>query len=331
MQYRAHRREVIALLAGAAATRPLGAWGQQPSMPTIGWLDFETPDAARESIPAFRKGLAEMGYVEGRNVAIAYRWAEGRKERLSALAAELVNQRVAAIIAVTTSSALAAKAATRTIPVIFRIGSDPVELGLVASLNRPGGNLTGMANLSAEIAAKRLGLLRELVAAGSLIAMMVNPGNPDFARAETRDLESAARRAGVRLVILERSTESELPEAFATLVAQQVAALLISADTFFFAARDRIIALAARHSVPTMFFDRASVAAGGLLSYGPNLVDANHQIGLYAGRVLKGDKPSDLPVVQSAKFQLVINLRTAKSLGLTLPPTLLAIADEAIE
>jgi putative tryptophan/tyrosine transport system substrate-binding protein len=267
-------------------------------MPTIGWLDSQSPEAPRELLPAFRKGLAEIGYVEGRNVIVEYRWAENDNNRLSALAADLVRRQVALIVAPTTSSALAAKAATPTIPIVFTMGSDPVEIGLVASLNRPTGNLTGVAILAAEIAPKRLALLHELVPAIASIAMVVNPANPNYAQAETKDLQSAARVLGVRVLVLNGGTESEIAAAFATLVEQQVSALLMSADSFFYAARNQITSLAARYAIPTMFSDRASVAAGGLLSYGADLRDVYRQGGLYAGRILKGEKPADLPVVQ---------------------------------
>ena len=318
-------------MAGTVAAWPLAARAQHPALPTVGWLDFESPEAARESIPAFQQGLADAGYVEGRNVLVEYRWAEGRNDRLPALAADLVHRQVTAMVASTTSSALAAKVATQTIPVVFRIGSDPVALGLVTSFNRPAGNLTGIANLSAEIAAKRLALLRELVPGGALIAMLVNPANRSFAQAETRDLQAAAHVLGVRVLVLNGGTESDIAASFATLVAQQAGGLLIGADTFFFAARHQIISLAARHAIPTMFFDTASVVAGGLLSYGPDLLASNRQVGLYTGRILRGDKPADLPVVRATRFQLVINLKTAKTLGLALPPTLLALADQVIE
>ncbi len=325
------RREFMALLGGAAAAWPLVARAQQPAMPTIAWLDSQYREATREAIPAFQRGLAETGYVEGRNVIIEYHWAEGHHDRLQALAAELVRRQVAVIVASTTPSALTAKAATQTIPVVFRMGSDPVELGLVASFNRPGGNLTGVADLAADITAKRLAVLHELVPAVASIAMLVNPANPYYAQAETRDLQSAAHSLGVRVLVLNGRTESDIAAAFATLVDQQAGALLIGADTFFYAARDRIILLAAHYAIPTMFFESASVAAGGLLSYGPDLLGANHQVGLYAGRILRGEKPAEMPVLQPTKFELVINLQTAKALGLTVPPSLLARADEVIE
>jgi putative tryptophan/tyrosine transport system substrate-binding protein len=325
------RREFIAGLAGLAAAWPLAARAQQPAMRTIGWLHGESPEAARELLLAFRRGLAETGYVEGRNVIVEYLWAENDNDRLPALAADLVRRRVALIVAVTTSSALAAKAATQTIPIIFSMGGDPVALGLVASFNRPAGNLTGIANLSGVLAPKRLALLHELLPAVASIAMLVNPANPNYTQAETKDLQSAAHVLGVRVLVLNGGTESDIAAAFATLVEQQIGALLIGADSFFNAARDQIVRLAARYAIPTMFYDRASVAAGGLLSYGADRRDHDRQVGLYAGRTLNGEKPADLPVVQPAKFELVINLTTAKALGLTVPETLLATADEVIQ
>jgi putative ABC transport system substrate-binding protein len=324
------RRTFIAGL-GSAAAWSLAAWAQQPAMPVVGWLGGQSPESEREVLPAFRKGLAETGYVEGRNVIVEYRWAENDYDRLSALAADLVRQRVAVIVTGTTSSTLAAKAATQTIPIVFRIGSDPVGLGLVASLNRLSGNLTGVAVLAGDIAPKRLALLHELVPRIASIAMLVNPANPSYVQAETKDLQSAAHVLGVRVLVMNGGTESDIAAAFATLVEQQVSAVLISADIFFYTARQQILSLAARHAIPTMFYDRPSVAAGGLLSYGADLPDANRQVGLYTGRILKGEKPADLPVVQPTKFELVINLRTAKALGLTIPETLLATADEVIQ
>jgi putative ABC transport system substrate-binding protein len=324
------RRDFITVFSSALVW-PLAVRAQQSAMPTIGWLDFESPQAARDAIPAFQQGLAEAGYVEGRNVVVEYRWAEGHNERLRALAADLVRRQVGVIFASTTPSALAAKAVTQTIPVVFRIGSDPVELGLVASFNHPAGNLTGVANGTADITTKRLALLHELVPVVSSIGMLVNPTNPNYARAETKDLPSAAGVLGVRVLVLNAATESDVAAAFATLIEQHAGALLISADTFFYVARDQIVSLAARHAIPTIFYERASVAAGGLLSYGPDLLDANRQAGLYAGRILGGEKPADLPVVQPTTFELAINLKTAKALGLEIPASILAGADEVIE
>jgi putative ABC transport system substrate-binding protein len=308
------------------------ARAQQLAFPVIGWLDSQSPEPEREFLlPTFRKGLAESGYVEGRNVIVEYHWAENDNDRLSALAADLVRRRVAVIVAPSTSSALAAKAETQSIPIVFRIGTDPVALGLVASLNRPAGNLTGVTGLSAEIAPKRLALLHEVVPAIASIAMLVNPGNPSGVQAETKDLQSAAHVLGVRVLVLNGATESDIAAAFATLVEQQVGALLISADSFFATASHQIISLAARYAIPTMFYLRPAVAAGGLLSYGVDVREGLRQEGLYAGRILKGEKPADLPVVQPTKFELVINLKTAKALGLTIPETLLATADEVIQ
>jgi putative tryptophan/tyrosine transport system substrate-binding protein len=324
------RREFIAGL-GSAAAWPVVASGQQPALPVVGWLDGQSQESVQDRLPAFRKGLADTGYVEGRNVIVEFRWAENDNDRLSALATELVRRHVAVIVAATTSAALAAKAATQTIPIVFNMGSDPVALGLVTSLNRPTGNLTGVAILSADIASKRLALLHEVVPSIASIAMLVNPGNPNFFQAETKDLQSAARVLGVRVLVLNGRTESDIAAAFATLVEQQVSALLISADSLFYAARHQIMSLAARYAIPTMFFDSASVAAGGLLSYGPYFPRIDYQAGVFVGRILKGAKPADLPVMQPTKFELVINLKTAKALGLTIPETLLATADEVIQ
>lgn len=325
------RRELITLLGSATIAWPLASRAQQSAMPVIGWLDSESQQSARESIRGFQQGLAETGYVEGRNSVVEYRWADGQTDRVPALAADLVRRQVAVIVALTTPSALSAKAATQTIPVVFRVGGDPVEIGLVASINRPAGNLTGVANLSADITAKRLELLHELTPTVATIAMLVNPENPAFTGAETKDLQSIAHALGVRLVTFNAGTEGSIAAAFETLVQQQIGAVLISADNFFFATRDAIRSLAARYAIPTMFFDRASVAAGGLLSYGPDLLASNRQVGVYAGRILRGEKPSNLPVVQTAKFELVINLKTAKSLGLRIPDRVMALADDVIE
>jgi putative ABC transport system substrate-binding protein len=275
------RRDFIAGL-GSAVAWPVVARAQQPTMPVVGWLDGQSPETGREILPAFRKGLAETGYVEGRNVIVEYRWAENDNDRLSALAADLVRRDVAVIVAPTTGSALAAKAATHTIPIVFRTGSDPVALGLVASLNRPTGNLTGVAALTGEIAPKRLALLHEVVPGIASIAMLVNPATPRLLQAETKDLQSAARVLGVSVLVLNGGTESDIAAAFVTLVEQRVSALLISGDTVFNAARQQILSLAARYAIPTMFYDRASVPAGGLLSYGPDGREVPRQVGLYA-------------------------------------------------
>jgi putative tryptophan/tyrosine transport system substrate-binding protein len=322
------RREFIAGL-GSAAAWPLAARAQQPAMPVIGWL-ARSPETEREALPAFQQGLAETGYVEGRNVVVEYGWAENHNDRLPALAADVVRRRVAVIVALGTASALAAKAATQTIPIVFRVGNDPIEMGLVASFNRPGGNITGIANLSGPVVSKRLALLHELLPA-VMIATLVNPTNPRFTEAETRDLQAAASVLGVRMLVLNGGTTGEIAAAFATLIEQKAGALLISADASFDAARDQITSLAARHAMPTMFLNRASTEAGGLLSYGPDVSEVNHQVGLYAGRILRGEKPGDLPVQAPTKFELIINMKTAKTLGLTIPETLLATADEVIQ
>jgi putative ABC transport system substrate-binding protein len=325
------RRRDFVTFSAAFAAWPLAADAQQPTLPVIGWLDFESPKTAREIIPAFEQGLAETGYVVSRNVIVEYRWAEGQPDQLPVLAADLVRRQVALIVAATTSSALAVKAATQTIPVVFRIGSDPVGIGLVASLNRPGGNITGIANLTAEITAKRLAMLHELVPAVASIAFFANPTNAAYAQAETRDLQSAARALGVRVLTLDAGNGRDIATAFATLIEQKAGAVLIGADTYFFGVREQIISLAARNAIPVMFLDSVSVGAGGLLSYGPDFLGANHQVGLYAGRILRGERPADLPVIQTTKFKLGINLKTAKALDLKVPLTLLVSADEVIE
>jgi putative ABC transport system substrate-binding protein len=325
------RREFVAGLGGAVVL-PFAARAQQGVLPIIGWLNGESPTGAlREFVPAFLKGLAENGYVDGRNVAIEWRWAENHPDRLPALAADLVQRRVAVIVTpASTLAALAAKAATTTIPIVFQTGANPVELGLVATYNNPGGNLTGVAVFATEMAAKRLALLHELFPAASSVAMLVNPGNP-YVQAETKDLQSAARLLGVRLIMLNGGTEHDIASAFKAISEQQIGALLIGSDIFFFAARNQIVSLAAEYGVPTMFFERGAVAAGGLLSYGPDIAAGFHQVGIYAGRILKGERPSDLPVVQPTKIEFVINLMTMRKLGIRLPEPLLATADEVIE
>jgi putative tryptophan/tyrosine transport system substrate-binding protein len=324
------RRTFIAGLGGAAAW-PLAARAQRSILPTIGWLDFAPQASTRDSVQAFKQGLAEAGYIEGRNAEMAYRWADGHSETLPALAADLVDRQVAIIVASTTAAALAAKAATRTIPIVFRIGSDPVEIGLVASINRPAGNLTGVAQLGSDLAAKRLALLHELVPAAQLVAILVDPADFIFSQAETRDLLSAARALGVRVLVLNAGNDNDIAAAFSRLIELRAGALLISADTFFYAARDQITSLAARYAMPTMYFESAAVPAGALLSYGPDIFGSNHQVGIYAGRILKGERPAELPVMQPTRFELAINLKTAKALGLTIPETLLATADEVIQ
>jgi len=323
------RREFIGLVGGAAVALPLPTHGQQPAMPVIGFLNNSSPDAFASAVAAFRQGLSDAGYVEGRNVAIEFRWAEGQNEQLPTLAADLVRRQVAVIFA-NGPSIPAAKAATTTIPIVFDTGGDPVQLGFVASLNRPGGNLTGVAFLVNTIGAKRLELLRELVPKATVIGFLVDPTNPASA-IETTDMQTAADTLGRKLLIVKASTKSELDAAFAIFDQQRIDALIVAAETFFLNRRVQLVELAARLAVPTMYHLREMAAAGGLMSYGTSISDAYRQAGVYTGKILKGAKPAELPVTQSTKFELVINLKTARALGLTIPPSLLAIADEAIE
>jgi putative ABC transport system substrate-binding protein len=325
------RREFIAGL-GSAATWPVVARAQQPSLPVIGFLSPASPDTRRDWIAAFHRGLAEVGYAEGRNVAIEYRWAEGQNERLPLMAADLVQRGVGVIVAVDgTPAAIAAKAATKTIPILFIVGADPVELGLVASLGRPGSNMTGVGALSVAIVAKRLQLLHELAPAAADIAFLRNPTNPYFSSPETSELQAAAGVLGVRLLLLNASSSAGIDEAFADLVARGAGAFLLGTDAFFTTARDQLVALANRHRIPAIYPFREDVAAGGLMSYGPSNRDAFSLVGGYTGRILNGEKPADLPVQQSTRFEMIINLKTAKALDLTIPETLLATADEVIQ
>jgi len=326
------RREFITLLGGAAATWPLAARAQQQATPVIGYPGSETPERWATRLRAFRQGLTETGYAEGNNVAIEFRWAEGRYDRFAPLAAELVRQQVN-VIAVpgSTPGALAVKAATATIPAVFYVGGDPVKLGLVGSLNRPGGNLTGVGALNVELGGKQLELLHELVPTATDIALLLNPTNPALTDTQTRDAQAAARSLGLRVFVLHASTDDDIDEAFTTLGEKRAGALLVGADTFFYARPDKLAALAARYAVPTISAYREFAAAGGLMSYGGSITDAHHQVGLYTGRILKGDKPADLPVHQATKVELVINLKTARMLGLAFPVTLLGRADEVIE
>ena len=328
---RINRREFITLLGGAAAGLPLAARAQQ-AMPVIGFLGTDSPELYEFRLRAFRDGLRETGYVEGGNVAFEYRWAEGHSDRFPALLAELVSLKVNLIGAFAGNSpAVAAKAATATIPILFAIGGDPVAVGLVASLSRPGGNITGVATLSVELGAKRLEVLHELVPTATSIALLVNPTNPTNADTLSRDLQVAARTRGVDLHVFHASTESDLDTVFASLRQLRASALIIASDAFFNSRTQLLTALAARHAVPTIYSYREYVTAGGLVSYGDILTDVYRLVGAYAGRILKGEKPADLPVQQSTKVELFINLKTAKALGLAVPDSLLARADEVIE
>ena len=324
------RREFITLL-GAAAAWPLVARAQQPAMPVIGFLSSRSPGESADLVAAFRRGLAEGGYVEGQNVSLEFRWGEGRYERLTAYAVELVRRAVTVIVtAGGDPAAQAAKAATATIPIVFVSGSDPVKVGLVASLNRPGGNITGVHMLILSLGAKRLGLLHELMPAANPVGILVNPNFAD-AQTQLRDVEEAAQSLGLKLVVQKAGTEFEFETAFADLARQKAGAILVIADPFFTSQRVEIAALAARYAMPAVFELREYAAAGGLMSYGPDLADGYRQGGVYAGKILKGQKPAELPVEQPAKLGLVINLKTAKALGLQIPDKLLALADEVIE
>jgi putative ABC transport system substrate-binding protein len=326
-----NRREIVTLLGGAAAW-PAMARAQQPATPVIGFLEQRSPDINPDFLRGFHRGLKDTGYVERENVAIEYRWAENQMDRLPALAAELVHRQVAVIV--TTGgpvSALAAKAATATIPIVFGVAQDPVRLGLVASLARPSGNLTGISFLNAELAAKRLEFLRELVPAAARVAVLVNPASPANTEITLRDVETAARAMGLQIQVLNASTSHEINVAFATFVRERPDALFVGGDSFFGSRRFQLVNLASRHAVPATFSNRDFAEVGGLISYGANPADAYRQVGVYAGRILKGAKPADLPVVQASKLELVINAQAARTIGLTVPDRLLATADEVIE
>ena len=323
------RREFIMLLGGATAAWPLAAWAQQQAMPVIGFLYPGALERNGNLVAAFRKGLAERGYIEGRNVAIEFRAAGGEIDRVPAMVADLVRRQVAVIFA-NGPAVIAAHAATTTIPIVFQIAPDPVQLGLIVSMSRPGGNLTGSTSLNVEVGQKRLELLHEVVPAATTLALLVNPTNLN-AETLSSDLHAAARTLGLQLQVLHASAEREIDAVFTTLLQLQAGGLMIGHDAFFNSQSERLATLALRRAMPTIYQFREFAAAGGLMSYGTDLADSYRQTGVYAGRILKGEKPGDLPILQPTKFELFINLKTAKSLGLTVPPTLLARADEVIE
>jgi putative tryptophan/tyrosine transport system substrate-binding protein len=325
------RREFITLLGGAAAAWPLAGRAQQPAMPVIGLLYIASPDQIAHRLRAFRQGLKDSDYVEGENVAIEYRWAENQTDRLPEMVADLIRRQVTVVAAMSTVAAVAAKAANTTIPIVFQAAEDPVRLGLVASLARPGGNATGINFFQSELMAKRLQFLRELVPTANRVGVLVNPADVTNTEAVLRDAEPVARAMRLQILVVNASTSREIDAAFATFVREQVDALLIGPSGFFTSRRVHIANLAMRHGIPATYSQREFPEIGGLLSYGTNLTDTWRQVGVYAGRVLKGAKPADLPVVQSTKFELVINHQTARMLGLTVAPSLLALADEVIE
>ena len=323
------RRELLAALGGAAAW-PLAARAQQVAMPVVGFLGTTTPNDYASRVAAFHEGLKEAGYIEGQNVAMEYRWPEGRYDRLPMLAADLVRRQVAVIAAAGPPAARAAKAATSTVPIVFTSGDDPVEAGLVRSLNRPGGNITGVHLFLTELNAKKLGLMRDLLPQLQAMAALLNPASKN-ADPQSKELQAAGSALGLHIDIFNASSESEIDAAFIAIAQQRLGALVVGNDPFFFSRREQLVALAARHAIPVVYDLREFADAGGLMTYGTNLKNAYRQAGVYVGRILKGEKPADLPVLRSTKFEFVINLRTAKALGLTFPPGLLAIADEVIE
>jgi len=323
------RREFITLLGGTAAAWPFAARAQQSTMPVVGFLRSATLADVPHWVAAFRQGLKEAGFVEGQNVAIEFRSADNQLDRLPALVADLIRQPVAVILG-NTDAALAAKAATTTVPIVFASGSDPVRDGLVASLNRPGGNVTGLVYFAAVLGAKRLELLRQLVPRATTIAVLVNPNTP-LTEAERKDVQAAAQAIGQQLIIFDISSDRDIETAFAAFVQRGAGALLVGTGGFLNSNRERIAAVANRHALPASYSQREGVVAGGLMSYGPSISDAYRQAGIYSGRILNGEKPADLPVIRSTKFELVLNLKTAKALGLTIPPSLLVAADEVIE
>jgi putative tryptophan/tyrosine transport system substrate-binding protein len=323
------RREFIGLLGGVAAW-PLTVRAQQPAMPVVGLISVRSPDDSAKLIATFQDGLKEFGFIEGQNLRLEHRWADRQYDRLPSLAPDLVDQRAAVLVAIANPSALAVKATVRTLPIVFAIGGDPIQLGLVASLNRPGGNITGVSFFASQLEAKRMGLLHELVPRASVVAVLVNPNNPTV-DVQLREVQEAAHSLGLKLHTLNASSEREIEKAFIALVQLQAGGLLVAADSFFFSRRHQLATLADVYAVPAIYEWRDFSEAGGLASYGTDLANAYRQVGMYTGRILKGEKLADLPVMQSTKFELVINLRTAKRLGLDIPPTLLARADEVIE
>jgi putative ABC transport system substrate-binding protein len=325
------RREFIKLIGGAAASWPLAARAQQPALPVVGFLNAASPQTYAQELSAFLKGLSEADYVVGRNVAIEYRWANGRNDRLAALAADLVQKQVAVIAATSTPAMLAAKAATTTIPIVFETASDPVRLGIVSSLSHPGGNATGVTQTNAEVAPKRLQLLHELIPTATVIGLVVNPADPTLAEDASTELQAAARILGLELHVLNASTDRDLDTVFAKLVELKAGGLVIGSGPFFTSRTERLAALTVRYAVPAIFQHREFTAAGGLLSYGSSISDTYTLAGNYTGRILKGDKPADLPVQEATKVELFLNLKTAKTLGITFPLTLLGRADEVIE
>ena len=324
------RRQFITLIGGVAATWPLAARAQQAALPVIGYLNNGSPESDAPRLTGLRRGLSETGYVEGRNFVIEYRWARNQVDRLPALAADLVHLRVAVIVSAGRVATLAAKAATTSIPIVTGFANDPVQFGLVATLNRPGGNLTGFNAFAGELGAKALALLHELMPSIATIGFLENPNNP-VSELRTRDVLAAAAAIGLNVQILKAGTDREIDAAFVSLVQARTGALLVGGDFFFNNRIEQIIGLAARHAIPTMFTFREFVLAGGLISYGISLIENYRQVGLYTGRILKGEKPADLPVQQATKLELIINLKTAKALGLQIPDRLLALADEVIE
>jgi putative ABC transport system substrate-binding protein len=326
-----NRREFVTLLGGAAAAWPLAARAQQAAVPVIGYLGAQSPAAFASRVTAFRQGLGETGYVEGRNVAIEFRWAEGQHDRLPALAAELVARRVAVIVAPGGApAAIAAKSVTTTIPIVFEMGADPIAMGLVTSLNRPGGNLTGVSSLNVEVTPKRLEILREAIPTATVVAVLLNPTSPT-ADSQLRNLQEAARALGLQLHVLHASSARDFDAVFATLLQLRASGLVVASDTFFATHSEQLAALTVRHALPAIHQSRDFTLAGGLMSYGGSFVESHRQAGVYTGRVLKGDKPADLPVQQVTKVELLINLKTAKALGVTFPLALSGRADQVIE